>query len=160
MSRVYSTTIPEEQQNMEKHVSLVGTLTIVYHALSVLGAGFLFLLAAYFGHFFESFMSNGYIHPHEVPMELLDIVPVILVIVSTCLLVISVCGIFGGIGVLRRKEWARLLLLVISFFTLVRVPLGTVLGIYTIWVLFNDETIRLFKPARHNEGGTGQPKIT
>jgi hypothetical protein len=39
-------------------------------------------------------------------------------------------------------------MLVISFFNLLRVPLGTILGGYSIWVLLNDETIRLFDAPR------------
>ena len=37
-------------------------------------------------------------------------------------------------------------MLVMSFFNLIRIPLGTILGVYSIWVLLNDETIRLFNP--------------
>ncbi len=62
------------------------------------------------------------------------------------MVVVSVVAIIGAVGVMRKREWARVLLLVISFLGLVRVPLGTILGVYSIWVLLNDETIRLFNP--------------
>jgi hypothetical protein len=39
-------------------------------------------------------------------------------------------------------------MLVISFFNLLRIPVGTLLGGYSIWVLLNDETIRLFDASR------------
>src|SRR5215469_7451396 len=35
----------------------------------------------------------------------------------------------------ERKPWARVLGLVVAFLALLRFPLGTALGIYTIWVL-------------------------
>jgi hypothetical protein len=50
-------------------------------------------------------------------------------------------GVFGVIhlilawGLHERKLWARPLGLVIGFLALLRFPLGTALGIYTIWVL-------------------------
>lgn len=50
-------------------------------------------------------------------------------------------GFFGIVhlilawGLYERKQWARPLGLVIGFLALVRFPLGTALGIYTIWVL-------------------------
>ena len=75
------------------------------------------------------------------------LVPIVLVVIALFILVMSAAGIIGAIAVHRRKEWGRVLLLVVSFFTLISIPLGTLLGGYTIWVLFSDETIRLFKPA-------------
>ena len=142
---------------MEKHVTLAGILNIVYSTLTILGAGILFVLAGWFGHFFESLMRDGFIRPHDVPMEILDVVPVVLFIIGIMMLIVSILGIVGGIGVLNRREWARILLLVISFFMLVRVPLGTILGVYSIWVLLNDETIRLFTKGASQVTGAAQP---
>jgi hypothetical protein len=62
--------------------------------------------------------------------------------------VVSVAGIVAAAGVLGRRRWGRVLMLVISFFNLLRVPLGTILGGYSIWVLLNDETIKLFDAPR------------
>ena len=50
-------------------------------------------------------------------------------------------GAFGlvhlvlGWGLSERKAWARPLGLVVGFLALLRFPLGTALGIYTLWVL-------------------------
>ena len=142
---------------MEKHITLVGTLNIVYSALTVLGAGILFVLGGWFGQFFESLMRDGYLRPHEVPIEVLDIVPVVLFLIGLMMLIVALGGIIGGLGVLNKKEWARILLLVISFFTLVRIPLGTILGVYSIWTLLNDETIRLFEGGTSPTAATMQP---
>ena len=59
---------------------------------------------------------------------------------------ISVAGIIGGIGLLKRRSWARILLLIVSVLQLLDIPLGTALGIYTIWVLIQDETKNLLEP--------------
>ncbi len=40
-----------------------------------------------------------------------------------------------GIGLLRRASWARILALVAAFLALVHPIGGTILGIYTLWVL-------------------------
>jgi hypothetical protein len=131
---------------MEKHVRLAGILNIVYRGLSILGAGVLFLLAMVFGRLFESLIWSGQINSRDVPIEVLNIVPIILVCVAIVICLISIAGIIAAVGVLKHKEWARILLLVISFFHLLHIPLGTVLGGYSIWVLMNDETIRLCNP--------------
>jgi len=57
----------------------------------------------------------------------------------------SVPGIIGGFGLLKKRSWARMLLIIVGILSLPNFPLGTILGIYTLWVLFNDETVRLVK---------------
>lgn len=136
---------------MEKHITLVGVLNIVYRALAILVAMILFALALGFGGFFEFLVQTGSVRPHEIPLEVLNIIPLILSIVAIVIIIVSLVGIIGAVGVLKKKEWARILLLVISFFNLVRVPLGTILGVYSIWVLLNNETIRLFNPVKGTE---------
>ncbi len=130
---------------MDKHLNLVGILNIVYRSLLLFAAFFLLLLAATFGNIFEWLIRIRAISPHDIPFELLDIVPVILAAVATIMLVVSIAAIVGSIGVLKKKEWGRILLIVISFLNLMRIPFGTALGIYSIWVLMNDETIKAFK---------------
>src|SRR5208337_1363036 len=38
-------------------------------------------------------------------------------------------------GLLQRQGWARIFALVVGFVALLNVPIGTALGIYTLWVL-------------------------
>jgi hypothetical protein len=55
-------------------------------------------------------------------------------------------GVFGLLhlllawGLFERERWARMLGLVLGFLALVRFPLGTALGIYTLWVLLPEES--------------------
>ena len=133
---------------MEKHIQLVGILNIAYRSLLILVSLFLLVIAAGFRRFFDMVVRLGSIDIHDVPYELLDIVPVVLVVIALLMFVVSVVGIVAGVGVLGRRPWGRVLMLVVSFFNLLRVPLGTVLGGYSIWVLLNDETIRLFDASR------------
>jgi hypothetical protein len=131
---------------MEKHITLVGVLNIAYRAFILLWAFIFFALAAGFSRVFQYLMRTEAVHMHDVPFEILDIVPFILTLVGTLMFVVSVIGIIGGVAVLKRKEWGRIVLLVVSFFNLAHVPLGTALGVYTIWALLNDDTIRAFRP--------------
>jgi len=41
----------------------------------------------------------------------------------------------AGWGLLQRQDWARTVALVVGFLALLNVPLGTALGVYTLWVL-------------------------
>jgi hypothetical protein len=58
--------------------------------------------------------------------------------------VFSVPSIVGGIGLIKRWSWARYLVLILSVFSLTNVPVGTAMGVYSIWVLMHDETAELF----------------
>jgi len=132
---------------MEKHVTLVGVLNIVYRAVALIGAFVLVAVAAWFGGPIEALIRSGSVRPDEVPREVLDIIPILLSLIAAFIILVSAVGIIGGMGVLKKKRWARIVLLVVSFFNLLRIPLGTALGVYSLWVLMNDETIRLFDEA-------------
>jgi hypothetical protein len=73
-------------------------------------------------------------------------------LVGLFLLIVSIPEIIGGIGLLRRRSWARIVLLVLAVLELIRVPLGTALGVYTIWVLVQEETKQILE----SEGGATQ----
>jgi hypothetical protein len=134
---------------MEKHFTLVGILNIVYDSFALIGAFVLFAISFGFRYFFELISRYHHHGMDEVPPEVLDIVPFILTVIGILILVFAIIGIIGAVGVMKRKEWGRITLLVISFFNLIHIPLGTILGVYSIWVLLNDETIRLFNPVQN-----------
>jgi hypothetical protein len=55
--------------------------------------------------------------------------------VATVLLILAAAGIVAGWGLLARQPWARMLAIVLGAVSLVDVPFGTILGIYTLWAL-------------------------
>jgi hypothetical protein len=59
-------------------------------------------------------------------------------------LCVGIPGILAGWGLLNYKPWARILAIVLSAIRLINIPIGTVLGVYGLWVLFNKETETLF----------------
>ncbi len=136
---------------MEKHIKLVAILNIVYRCLSVIVAIALFVLSAVFGRIVDFLERRGDLHAEDVPRELLDIVPIVFVVIGSLMVVISIVAVIGSIGVLKRQEWGRIVLIVVSFFNLIQVPLGTVLGVYSLWVLLNDEIVRIFNPLHNNQ---------
>ena len=87
---------------MEKHITVVGVLNIVYSAVNLLGAAVLVVLAAGARYIVEVLYYRGVIHPRDFPYELWDIIPAILVLVAILIAIFSLPGIIGGIGVLRR----------------------------------------------------------
>jgi hypothetical protein len=54
---------------------------------------------------------------------------------ATITLIGALISVATGLALMQRKRWARTLALVMGILTLIRIPLGTCLGIYTLWVL-------------------------
>jgi len=50
-----------------------------------------------------------------------------------------------GYGLLQFQEWARDVGMILAIFTLIHFPLGTIVGIYGLWVLTSHEVEPLFK---------------
>lgn len=59
-------------------------------------------------------------------------------------LALGIPGLLAGWGLLTGKGWARILAIILSAIRLISFPVGTALGAYGLWVLFQKETERLF----------------
>ena len=44
-------------------------------------------------------------------------------------------SLVAGFGLLNRKPWARTLAIVLALLALIKLPVGTAVGIYTLWVM-------------------------
>jgi hypothetical protein len=56
-------------------------------------------------------------------------------VVATISVVMGACAIVTGYGILARKQWGRIVAIVFGVLALLKLPFGTALGIYTLWVL-------------------------
>ncbi len=121
---------------MQKHISVLGILYIVLSLLGILGAGITFVIL----------IGSGLISGDP---EAITILSIIGGVISGFILLVSIPGLVGGIGLLRGYSWARILTLVLGFLNLLNIPFGTALGIYTIWVLFQEETIQIFQQTQN-----------
>ncbi|HEU5074563.1 MAG TPA: hypothetical protein VFU02_10325 [Polyangiaceae bacterium] len=122
---------------MVTHVKVLAVLYLVLSALGVLGA---LLMMMIFGVAASSVGMSG--DPDAAAaLPIIGLVGTGFVIF---LLVVSVPGLVLGWGLLKLKPWARILGIVLCAINLINVPLGTILGVYGLWVLLNAETERLF----------------
>ncbi len=117
---------------MKEHVRILGILWIVYGGLSLLVSLFVFAL------FFGITLIPG------VELEAVGILRLIGLIAGSFFGVLGLPKIIGGIGLLHGREWGRILVIILSFFSLLNVPVGMALGIYSLIVLFNRETVEYF----------------
>ena len=119
---------------MNKHISVLSVLWIVSGALGVL-IGFLI---------FWLFFGIAFLP--DVDWEAAQILRVVGAWMGGIIAFFSIPEIIAGVGLIKRKEWGRILALVVSFFNLIWFPLGTALGVYSIIVLLNDESVKIFNP--------------
>jgi hypothetical protein len=123
---------------MDTHVKVLGVLYIAFSALSLLVA--LFLLLAIGG-------AAGIVGITADPGDAAIAIPILGLAgtaLALMLIVLALPGLIAGWGLLAYKPWARVLGLVLSVLNLLNIPVGTALGIYGLWVLFNKDTERLF----------------
>ena len=80
--------------------------------------------------------AGSSVWPPEMPL----FVHSLLSAIGMCFLVIAGVGIAAGSGLLMRQSWARMLTIVFGAISLIDIPLGTALGIYTLWVLLPAES--------------------
>ena len=117
---------------MEKNINTIGILWIVYGALGIF-AGFI----VFFILFGVSFIPDmGY----EAPLILRGLGTGI-----AMFLVLLYLPEIAGYGVLKGKEWGRILVLIMSFLNIVSFPLGTALGIYSFVILIKEDSLKYFQ---------------
>jgi len=116
----------------EKHINVVAALQIGYSIVGLIIAGIIFALFYVIGDVADD---------HDAQFVLTLIANIIM----TVSVILSLPGILAGIGLLKRKSWARILALIISVLYLFSFPVGTGIGVYSIWVLGEKGTDELFK---------------
>ena len=60
-------------------------------------------------------------------------------IVGVILCILAAPSLLGGYGLLKRREWGRILVIVLSIIDLFSFPIGTIIGAYSLYVLVQDE---------------------
>ena len=121
------------QHQLQLHVLVVGWLLIVGHAIFLLLGMFVFVLLTGIG------IASG-------EREATAILGIVGTAVGLLLVVLGIPGLVAGAGLLARKSWARILAIVVSILGLVNFPIGTVIGMYTLFVLMQDAVAEYFAP--------------
>jgi hypothetical protein len=122
-----------EDSNMKKHVSLVAALQIGFSTMGILAAIVVFFVFSFAG----SFVSD------------VDVANVVIRFIGSfvpaSIFLWSLLGLLGGIGLLSYQKWARVLVMIIAAVGCIAFPVGTIVGVYSLWTLMQDDTVILFK---------------
>jgi hypothetical protein len=118
---------------VREHVRLVGILWMAYSALHLVGGVVVILVG--------KILFGRLIHiPNGPPPEVLIWLRPLITLVGCLLVTKAAIGFIAGWGLLQKEPWARTVALVVAFIALLNVPLGTALGIYTLWVLLPSQS--------------------
>jgi len=123
---------------MTTHVKVLGVLYIALSAIGLMCALFLMLALG---------TASSIVGLNADPSDAAVALPIIGIAGSALvifLLALSLPGLIVGVGLLRLAPWARIAGMVLAILHLINIPLGTAIGIYALWVLFNKDTERLF----------------
>jgi hypothetical protein len=113
---------------VRQHIHVLGIFWVVLSGLHLFGGIVLFATAI-------AYLST--VMQHDAPLTAMQFVRPFITIVALLILGKGLLGLAAGLGLLRRARWARSLTLTLGFLSLFEFPFGTVLGIYTIWVLLS-----------------------
>lgn len=111
---------------MKQHIDILGWLYIAFGALGLLAAVIVLIATVGGG------LLSGDARAAAVASGVGFFVAVL---VS----VLSLPNLIGGWGLLKRKSWSRMLVIVLGCISLISIPIGTILGIYTLWALTKPE---------------------
>ena len=128
---------------MASHVDFVGILFIIWGALTVLVG--LSTLALGIGAFalITSASRGGTGGQFAAGLTAAAFTALALIAI-----VWGVAHLSIGVPLRRRRPWARLLALMFGAVDLLLLPYGTALGIYTMWVLLNEQGKKVFMEGR------------
>lgn len=116
---------------MEIHIKVLGWLHIVLNIFAVIGGALLIIGGLFLG--------------AGASAAARDAAPAFIFgglgwLLGLFFIALGLPGVLLGYGLLTNKSWSRPLGIVLSILHLLNIPFGTLLGIYGLIVLFNDES--------------------
>jgi len=134
-------TAPLAQGRVRRHIHRLATLWLINGVLRLLAVTWFML----FGTMFFPFL-RGWGGPVVWPLGRIGgldfFLPRGLFSLGIFLGLFGILHLVLAWGLFERQTWARTLSLVLGILALLRFPLGTALGIYTLWVLAPEESSR------------------
>ena len=116
------------QSRLTRHLRTVGILWIVVGALWLIPSVILLALGG---------IAHMAIPGTDAVAHYLG--PFVLLLIGWILLIVGAGGVCVGWGLMQHQPWARIAAIVLGVLAIFHPPLGTALGIYTLWVLLADE---------------------
>jgi hypothetical protein len=122
-------------QTLDTHKKILGIIYIITAAFALLVAVF---IRAFIAIIFDFALEEGEMEPRvrDFVMSIISFVPALIILFSVIPTAIA------GIGLLSRASWAPIFSLIIGCLKLISFPIGTIIGIYAIWIFAEDQRLK------------------
>jgi hypothetical protein len=119
---------------MNKHVKLVAFIFLVWGAMGLLATLTILIIGA----------AGSTAAAFDDPKAGL-VIGTLMLVALLISAIVSIPNILAGWGLLKHRQWARVLTIILAILNIFAFPIGTAIGVYALWVLFHGETQRLFR---------------
>ena len=128
---------------MDKHVRILANLNII---VGVLGL-FVAISILYFGGGRDGLLNITVTERENggIPFSSMPVRGLYLLSLSIYLILMAAPLTAVGLGLLKWQPWARWVGIAVNALNIMNVPVGSILGIYALWVLISEETEPLFE---------------
>ena len=130
---------------MRDHIKILGILNIVMGTLtSLVGVVAMLAMGTIASFIVASLPSTSGSDYHDAVVA----APLVATIgfgIAIFFFALGLPSIIGGWGLMHYRPWSRILMIVVSAFHLIHIPLGTALGIYGLFVLLNADAQRILQ---------------
>lgn len=134
---------------MNSHISIVGVVHLVLGLLGMFAGAAIFLGFFFLGGLGAAGALENGIGEAFAAFGVLGTIGLIVGGVAVCL---SLPETIAGYGLLKRRPWAPMVALIVSFFQLFSFPIGTAIAAYTGWTLLSAEGQEAYKLGHHAYG--------
>jgi hypothetical protein len=117
------------EKDLQMHVPIVGWLNIVANSVFLLLGVCGFVFFAGLGVFAAADSGDA------VALPILGLIGTVGLVFFA---VLALPGLLAGYGLLKRKKWGHILGIVDGILSLLSFPVGTALGAYTLFILFQN----------------------
>jgi hypothetical protein len=117
---------------MQQHITILGWIYIILGGFGIVAALFIFLIMGGIG------AASG----DAGAAALMGGIGLLAALFAA---IMSLPSVIGGWGLLKGKSWSRVLVIVLGCLQLLGFPVGTAIGIYSLWALTNPEAQRILR---------------
>lgn len=122
-------------QTLDTHKKILGIIYVISACFALLIAIF---IRAFISIIFDFALEEGEMEPRmrDFVMNIISFVPAIIIVFSV------IPTLIAGIGLLVRASWAPIFSLIMGCLKLISFPIGTIIGIYAIWIFAEDQRLK------------------
>ena len=130
-------------ERMASHLRIMGVLWLIYSGFRILMGVWTLVFSHYMLPMMSGFMNNEEMQPFL--SSLVDMLHVFYGFTFVYSLVTGVVGLVAGWGLLQRTPWGRILAIIIAIGSVISIPFGTALAIYTFVILLASDGERNYR---------------